>query len=280
MSEIEEIKDKIKESGAKPKRKMGKRGKISIIGVVGIIAILIGAVLYMILAAPPPEKYWKPEREFTMPNIDWSGVKNSYTIKRTTYDQDGTQGPIINQTIGSEKSDGFFKVEIVMDICCYLYTPSDFDSIRTSFYVSFTKLGGDYIVKELVFKYEPSDSDVRTPSFDDHYFAAKNLYFTADTGNYPTPYGTVSDRMDYELWTLHQIRGINKDKRDIKEGGFSNSFQIDLFDEYPHWVNHTITFTAILYYGKYVKGWFGSGWQDVHELSTSVVIYVVPEGGE
>jgi len=28
MSEIEEIKDKIKESGAKPKRKMGKKTKI------------------------------------------------------------------------------------------------------------------------------------------------------------------------------------------------------------------------------------------------------------
>ena len=278
MDEIDEINDKIKESGAKSKRKLGKKGRIIVISSITIIAILIGAIFYVTLTSPPPEKYWKPEREFRMPVVNWSDIKNNYTVKRTHYnDINGTE---INQTIGSEKSDGFFKVEIVVDICCYLYTPSDFDSIRTSFYVSFTKLGGDYIVKELVFKYEPSDSDVRTPSFDDHYFAAKNLYFTADTGNYPTPYGTVSDRMDYELWTLHQIRGINKDKKDIKEGGFSNSFQIDLFDEYPNWTNHTITFMATLYYGKYVEGWFGDSWEDVHELSTSVVIYVIPEGGE
>ena len=276
MNEIEEIKDKIKETGDKPKRKLGKKGKITVIGVVIVIGILIGAYLAVTLTASQ-EKYWKPEREFTMPNMEWGNISSSYVLHRKITQ---TYYLPINQTIGSEKSDGFFKVEIVMDICCYLYTPSDFDSIRTSFYVSFTKLGGDYIVKELVFKYEPSDSDVRTPSFDDHYFAAKNLYFTADTGNYPTPYGTVSDRMDYELWTLHQIRGINKDKKDIKEGGFSNSFQIDLFDEYPNWTNHTITFMATLYYGKYVEGWFGDSWEDVHELSTSVVIYVIPEGGE
>ncbi len=278
MSELEEIKDKIKESGAKSKRKLGKKGKIAVIGVVWIIAILIGAVLYVTLTAPPPEKYWKPEREFTMPNIDWGVVKNSYTVKRTMYDQDGTQGPIINQTIGSEKSDGFFKVCLAVKIMDYTYRPHNFDIIGTSFSLCFLKLGGNYIVKELIFKFKPSDNDVRTPSFDDHYFAAKNLYFTADTGNYPTPYGTVSDRMDYELWTLHQIRGINKDKKDLKEGGFSNSFQIDLFDEYPNWTAHTITFTATLYYGKYVQGWFGDNWEDVHELSTSVVIYVVPEG--
>ncbi len=279
MDEIEKINDKIKESGAEPKRKLGKKRKITVIGAVGIIAILIGAVLYVTLTAPPPEKYWKPEREFTMPNVDWGVVKNSYTVKRTTYDQDGTQGPIINQTIGSEKSDGSFKVMLVVRIKDYGYLPENPDEIHIMFYISFVKLKGDYITKEIILKYKPSDSYVRTPSFDGHYFASKNLYFTADTGNYPTPYGTVSDRMDYELWTLHQIRGINKDKRDLKEGGFSNSFQMDLFDEYPNWTAHTITFTATLYYGKYVHGWFGDSWEDVHELSASVVIYVVPEGG-
>ena len=277
MDEIKEIKEQIKESGAKQKRKIGKRGRIIVISSITIIAILIGAIFYVTLTSPPPEKYWKPEREFRMPVVNWSDIKNNYTVKRTHYND--INGTVINQTIGSEKSDGFFKVCLAVKIMDYTYRPHNFDIIGTSFSLCFVKLGGDYTVKELIFKFKPSDSDVRTPSFDDHYFAAKNLYFTADTGNYPTPYGTVSDRMDYELWTLHQIRGINKDKKDIKEGGFSNSFQIDLFDEYPNWTNHTITFTATLYYGKYVQGWLGSGWQDVHELSTSVVIYVIPEGG-
>jgi len=272
----DEVEEMVKEPGAKPpKRKMGKKEKIAIIATVLIIAILIGAYVAMIFMAPP-EKYWKPEKEFKMPAVDWSTMKSSYVVERTTYDQDGAQGPLINQTIGSEKSDGNFRVEIVVDICCYIYTPHNFDSIRTGFYVSFTKLGGDYIVKNLIFKYDPSDSDVRTSSFNYNSFTSKNLYFTADTGLYSTPYHAVNCKFDYEWWTLHQIRGINKDAVDIKSGGFSSIFDIYLYDEYPEWYNHTVMFTATLYYGHHTL----FGWQDVHELSTSVVIYIVPEGGE
>ena len=67
--EVEEI---VKESGAKsPKRKMGKKRKIAIIATVLVIAILIGAYVAMILTAPPPEKYWKPEKELRC--WMWSG---------------------------------------------------------------------------------------------------------------------------------------------------------------------------------------------------------------
>ncbi len=271
MSELEEIKEIMKESGAKPpRRKIGKRGKIATLIV---IAILIGAYVALRLTSPPPEKYWKPQKEFTMPDVDWNSISNNYTVNNDI------NGTVINQTIGSVKSNGNFRVEIAVNICCYIYTPHNFDSIRTSFYVAFTKLGGDYRVKELILKYEPSDEDVRTPSFDDYYFAAKNLYFTADVGTYPTPYGPVYDRMDYELWTLHQIRGMNKDEKDIKEGGFSNSFQISLYDSTNSGKNHSITFSAILVYGKYVDSLLGSHWEDLHKLTASVVIYIVPEGG-
>jgi hypothetical protein len=278
MSELDEIKERMKEAGVKPKRKLRKREKWMIIGVVLIIVILLGAYIAMVLTAPT-EKYWKPDNNFKMPAVDWSTMKSSYVVERTTYDQDGTQSPPINQTIGSKKSDGNFEVEIVVNVYCYIYTPHNFDSIRTMFYVSFTKLGGDYRVKELVFKYEPSDSDVRTPGFYADDLAAKNLYFTAEVGNYPTPYGSVSERMDYELWTLHQIKGINKDMRDIKDGGFSKSFQIDLYDPTTSGKSHNITFHAILHYGKYVHGFFGENWEDVHTLEARVMLYIVPEGG-
>ena len=71
MNEMEEI---IKESGAKPpKRKIGKKEKITIIATVLVIAILIGAYVAMILTAPPPEKYWKPEKELRC--WMWSGAQ-------------------------------------------------------------------------------------------------------------------------------------------------------------------------------------------------------------
>ena len=202
-------------------------------------------------------------------------MKSSYVVERKSYND--INGTVINQTIGSEKNDGNFRVEIVVQIDHYTYVPTDFDSVVTSFYVSFTKLGGDYTVKDLIFKYHMSDNYTRTPSFNYYCFAAKNLYFTADVGNYPTPYGAVSDRMDYELWTLHQIRGVNKDEKNIKDGGFSNSFQISLYDSTTGGTSHNITLHAILHYGKYVHGFFGENWEDVHTLDTSVVIYIVPE---
>ena len=276
MKEIEEIKGRIRESGAKPpKRKIGKKGKIAIIMTVLVIVILLGAYIALTLTAPPPEKYWKPQREFQMPYVNWNTLNSSYVIERRITP---TYYLPINQTIGSKKSDGNFKVEIVVKVIDYTYRPHNSDIIGTMFYVSFTKLGEDYRVKELLFKYEPSDDDVRTPSFDDYYFAAKNLYFTADVGNYPTPYGSVSDRMDYELWTLHQIRGINKDVKNIKDGGFSNSFQISLYDDSTtSGKNHNITLHVILHYGKYVHGLFGEHWEDMHTLDTYVKIYIVPE---
>ncbi len=269
-------KDINKKLSKQHRRNFGRNRKIAIIGALVVITGLIGVYIAFTVVATQ-EKYWKPQKEFTMPEVDWKSISNNSSVIRKSYDD--INGTVINQTIGSEKNNGDFRVEIAVVVKDYSYYPQGADEVHTMIYLSFTKLGGDYRVKELIFKYEPSDDDVRTPSFDDHYFAAKNLYFTADVGTYPTPYGPVYDRMDYELWTLHQIRGVNKDARDIKDGGFSNSFQISLYDSTNSGKNHSITFTAILVYGKYGQGWLGSGWQDVHELSTSVVIYVVPERG-
>ncbi len=257
------------------KRNLSKNRKIVIIGIIVVITALIGVYITFTVTATQ-EKYWKPQKEFQMPDVNWSAMKSSYVVVRKIT---STYYLPINQTIGAEKSDGNFKVEIITKVLDYSYYPESPDEIHTMFYISFTKLGGNYIVKDLIFRYDPSDSEVRTPSFDDYYFAAKNLYFTADMGNYPTPYGTVSDKMDYELWTLHQIRGINKDKKDIKEGGFSNSFQIDLYDSTTSGENHSITLHAILHYGKYVHGLLGAKWEDMHTLDANVVIYIVPEKG-
>ncbi len=279
MNEIDEINDMIKESEGKiPKQKLGKKGKIIVTATLVVVGILIGSYAAITLTAQSAEKYWRPQKEFSMPNVDWSTMKNSYVVERKHYND--INGTVINQTIGSKKSNEYFKVEIVVKIIDYLYRPQDYDEILTKFYVSFKKLEGDYRVKELVFKYEPSDEDVRTLSFDYSYFTAKNLYFSKDVGTYPTPYGLVSNRMTYELWTLHQIRGINKDVRDIKEGGFSNVFEILLYDPTMSGKSHNITFHAILHYGRYVRGFFGSYWEDMHTLDAYVKIYIVPEGGE
>jgi len=264
MVENEEVEEWLKETGAKRKRKLRKREKWMIIGAVLITGIIAGAYIAMVLTAPT-EKYWKPNG-FKMPAVDWSTVKDSYTVQRTLYDQDGQQGPLINQTIGSERSDGRFRVEIAVKVKDYCYYPNDTDGVSTVFYVSFSKLGSDYRVKELVFKYRQSDENVSLMLTNDPFFAA-NLYFTWD-------------KFDYEWRSLHEIRGINKDAQDIKEGGFSTDFEICLYDEYPHWSNHSVTMTAVLKYGRYVNGLFGSRWEDVHTLQASVILYIVPEGGE
>ncbi len=272
-------KDINKKLSKQNRKNFSRNRKIAIIGTLVVITILIGVYIAFTVTATQ-EKYWKPQKEFQMPDVNWSAMKSGYILKRNVLNLSSNNNPeMINQTIGSENIDGDFKVEITVDICCYIYIPNGFDSIRTSFCISFTKLSGNYIVKDLIFKYDPSDGDVRTPSFDDYYFAAKNLYFTADMGNYPTPYGTVSDKMDYELWSLHRICGINKDEVDIKNGGFSNSFQIDLYDSTTSGENHSITLHAILHYGKYVHGLLGANWEDVHTLDANVVIYIVPEKG-
>ncbi len=114
-----------------------------------------------------------------------------------------------------------------------------------------------YRIKELVFQisyeYGKNESNVILESSK---MRVKNLYFPYDINYY-------------------KIEGVNKDAEDIKDCGFTFPMQLLFFDEYPHWTNHTIIFTAILYYGH--PSLFG--WQDVHKLSTSVEIYIVPEGG-
>jgi len=159
-----------------------------------------------------------------------------------------------------------------VELRSYSYDPYDYDMLKTVPELYAEKIGGNYVVKELVFHYNFGDDKLSTTSIIYHDFKAKNLYFLATEGNFDG----YAEKISYEWWKLHQLRGINKDAKDIKECGFSWDFQIDMDDEYPHWMNHTITLSATLYYGHPTV----FGWQDVHRLSTSVVIYVVPEGGE
>ncbi len=229
----------IKKLREERKRKLRRRLLIGTIAIV-IIAVVISAYAFY---ESTQDTYWKPDKVMKIPSVNWSAVNDSYIVKRTTYDQDGTQAPPINKTIGNEKSDGKFRVCILTKIKSYTYDPYSCDMLKTVPEVFAEKVEGDYVVKELVFHYD---------------------------------FGGYAEKISYEWWKMHQLRGINKDANDIKECGFSWDFQIDMYDAYPHWVNHTITLTATLYYGHPTI----FGWQDVHKLSISVVIYVVPEGGK
>jgi len=265
--EVEEI---VKESGAKsPKRKMGKKGKIAIIATVLVIAILIGAYVAMIFMAPS-EKYWKPEKEFKMPAVDWNKVNSSYTIIRSH------NGLIhhLRKSIGI-KQINIFKIYFIINITKYAADIDGTGYLDLVIYTQAQKVKDcDYKIKSLEFKFDyGNDSNVSYLSLTGDKIAAKNLYFDVTPRKYNT-------KLYYEWMDNFRITGENKNGEDIKEAGFSFPMKILFFDTYPHWYNHTITFTTILEYGKYVHGWFGTHWEDVHKLSASVVIYVVPEGGE
>ncbi len=257
MNELEEIIDKIKESPQRSKKKLGKKGKI-IISVVSVIAILIGAILYVTLTAPLSEKYWKPHEGFTMPNVDWRSIKDSYLLERGKNDIDP-----LNKRIGNFVEDDKFIVYLYVDLKSYEAHSDGTGALWIHPYVYAERTGKTtYRIKELVFQISYEDGKNESNVFlESSESRIKNLYFPYD--------------MNY-----YKIEGVNKDAKDIKDCGFEIPMKLYFFDEYPNWINYTITFTATLYYGKYVEGWIGSGWQDVHKLSTSVEIYIVPEGGE
>ncbi len=259
--------DTIKKLREERKRKVRKRFVIGISSAVIIIIIISAYAFYDSVQ----DTYWKPDKVMKIPSVNWNAVNDSYVVKRKYYN-DEINGTIINKTIGDEKSNGKFRVCILTKIKSYVYRPGEDDILSTVPEVFAEKVGGDYVVKELVFHYDFGDGYLSTTSIMYHNFEAKNMYFLATEGNFDG----YAEKISYEWWVLHQLRGINKDAKDIKECGFSWDFEIDMDDEYPHWVNHTITLTATLYYGHPTI----FGWQDVHKLSASVVIYVVPEGGE
>ncbi len=278
MGEMEEINDKIKESGAKPKRKLGKKGKITVIGVVGIIAILIGAVLYVTFTAPPPEKYWKPDKEFTMPDVNSNHISGSYVLDRMRDDKVHH----INDFVEAETTNLSYRLALEVNISKYAADIDGTGELWIQPYLYAERVGNtSYRIKELVFHFSYGDDrNVSYVSMDWRKLGAKNLYFDVTPGKYSGPYGIYDNKLDSDWMNYYRIVGVNKDGKDIKDCGFTFPMRMLFFDGYPNWTNHTITFTATLYYGKYMQGWLGDSWEDVYELSTSVVIYVVPEGGE
>ena len=238
--------------------------------IVIIIGILIGAYAFYLSIQ---DTYFQPEGNFKMPDVNWNTTNSTAFIKRTAYNN--ISGYDINITNGSEKSDGNFKVEILEYIDNYLYVPGGgalkIDELRTNPYIYAEKMGNnDYVVKELVLKYNFSDDKLETPTFVGNGFEAKNLYFLATKGNF----NGYEDKLEYEWMDLHEMQGINKNAKDIKDCGFTLEFDVLMLDDVP-FMNHTITLTVTLYYGHPTL----LGWQDVHELRTSVVIYVVAGGG-
>ncbi len=71
-------------------------------------------------------------------------------------------------------------------------------------------------------------------------------------------------------YVLPYIRGVNKEKVNVKQDGISEKAEIEI----NTWTNHTITLTATLYYGHPSL----LGWTDIHELKTQVVLKIVTEG--
>ena len=119
----------------------------------------------------------------------------------------------------SKKSDNLFRIAIITNLSLYLYSPREFDELRGFFYVGFEKISGDYIVKELVLKYNFSDDNLKMlPLGND--FKEKNLYFTGERGHY----GLYDNKFKYEWLESHELVGINVENKEIKSGGFSDIF--------------------------------------------------------
>ncbi len=256
----------IKKLKEERKKKLRRRLLIGTVAIV-IIAVVISAYAFYEFTR---DTYWKPMSTLDMPHVNWNRVNGSIVFIRKYFDE--ANWTTVQKMAGKEVNDKNFRVMLLVNLKSYLYDPDSCDRLETVPILYANKIGGDYVVKELVFRYDLGDDDF-VASYPHYYgFKAKNLYFLDTEGNFPYS----SYKLNSEWVALHQLRGINKDAKDIKECGFSWDFEIDMYDAYPHWVNHTITLTATLYYGHPTI----FGWQDVHKLSTSVVIYVVPEGGE
>lgn len=278
MNEIDEINDMIKESEGKiPKQKLGKKGKIIVTATLVVVGILIGSYAAITLTAQSAEKYWRPERDFTLPIIDWNWVNSSYITSRTNT---GTEY-ILNTTLGNKHQTNGCSIILLINIIRYMAHKDGTGYLDLNVYIySRNERNDDYQIKSLEFKFDyGNDTNVSYLSLTWSKIASKNLYFDITPSKYSGPWGTYNNKLDYEWMNNYRITGVNKDGKNIKEAGFSFPMRLLFFDKYPYWYNHTITFTAILEYGKYVNGLFGSHWEDVHKLSASAIIYIVPEGG-
>ncbi len=262
----EENDETIKRLKYERKRRIMKRVAIAMVAIV-IVGILIAAYSFY---EASQDTYFRPEGTLNKPDVNWGQMNDSLIVKRVTYEN--ISGYSINKTIGSEKSDSNFKVELREYVANYEYVPGGgperIDEIASSPLLYVEKIGNNnYEVKELIFKYKFNDYEIEALTGD--YINAKNLYFLSTEGNFDG----YSDKIEYEWRELHQLRGVNKDAKDIKECGFTFEMDFLMFDDVP-FMNHTITLTATLYYGHHTI----FGWQDVHSLSADVKIYVVPEG--
>ena len=267
MGEMDEIMDRMKETKHKRvRKKLSEKGFAMIAGTVIVFLLLIGTY---IAVAINQDTYWKPEQvlESSIEPTTISGLNNTYVFVRTSYDQ-----KIINRTIGDIYQNNQFTIIIIIVIKGYTYYPDEMDELRlySTIYGLKNTNKGDYRIKELIFHYKWSDRYLDTTTIHHYSLRAKNLYFLATKGEFDR----WSYKIDYEWAELHQLRGINRDADDIKEAGFGLEFQVNLYDDYPNWTNHTVTLTATLVYGKPTI----FGWQDVRTMSTEVRIDIVNGG--
>ncbi len=208
-------------------------------------------MLYSTLSVPP-EKYFKGNGDFFPPQVDWSNISDSYALYKKDYNSSYFQ---INRTIGSVNENGIFSVKIVVNID---YLDLVNNKILIDIYAWFDEIQEKYIVKDFIFKYKLSDGNVGLLGTGHPFKTGNQLYYY------------VENMSSYEYnYVLPYIKGINKEKVDVKQDGISEEAEVEI----NSWTNHTITLTATLYYGHPTM----LGWQDVHELSTSVKIYVVSE---
>jgi len=87
MDEENETIKKLKEGRKKRRIKMAIGVSLAIV----VVVILISAYAFYLSIQ---DTYWKPQKDFTIPEVDWNAINSSYTVVRTTYDQDGTQAPL------------------------------------------------------------------------------------------------------------------------------------------------------------------------------------------
>ena len=135
------------------------------------------------------------------------------------------------------------------------------------------RLSGDYILQKLVISYKyGSEKEYNFTGIeytDTADFEGANLYFNLAKNHDP-----YEDDLWWNWYTMHKMVGVNKDKKDADFYGVSFPIEIHLRNTLSLNLTHIIIFTVTAYYGHPSL----LGWSDMHELSTQVVLKIVPEG--
>ena len=184
MNEFEEIEDRVKESGAKPKRKLGKKGKIILAVVLPIVLVVGGGGFYYAAFHPmrenvqekpivklptkyvgnvyifpfnraytlsndtPLEKYW--QREFYKGRV-WTISKDNITLTITPRggEFEGAKEYQLGQFYVTLNSSTYIEKAIFISNATYIYELGNFPAVNIDYNIDYPSEYNKYIVKKV-----------------------------------------------------------------------------------------------------------------------------------